>query len=118
LKGTVVEERFGAIDFIHPVLNKAVRTISGRYILSEEKRLSYNGREVLYILGCAVADTSCCGPGGCSYAMVPGYIKSWKYKTDGGDLSVSRVQPIRDEGDRSEIRWLIMQKEPVQQVDF
>ena len=113
-----VEGQFAPIDFIHPVLDKAVETISGHYILSQEKRLSYNGREVLYFIGCAVVDTSCCGPGGCYYALVPGYIKDWKYKTDGGDLSVSSVQPIRDKGDQSEIRWLIMQKEPVQQVDF
>ena len=106
------------IDFIHPVLNKAVRTISGHYILSREKRLPYNGREVLYLIGCAVVDSSCCGPGGCSYALVPGYIKDWKYKTDGGDLSVSRVQPIRDAGDQSQIRQMIMKVESVQQVNF
>jgi hypothetical protein len=113
-----VEEQFAPIDFIHPVLNKAIRTISGCYILSQEKRMSYNGREVLYLIGCAVIDTSCCGPGGCSYAQVPGYIKDWKYKTDGGDLSVSCVQPIRDTDDQVEIRRLIMKEDSVQQVNF
>lgn len=113
-----MEERFGAIDFIHPVLNKAVRTISGRYILTQEKRLSYDDGEVLYFLGCAAVDSSCCGPGGCSYALVPGYIKDWKYKATDGGLAVSRVQPIRNEDEQSEIRWQIMQKEPTQQVDF
>ena len=113
-----VEGQFAPIDFIHPVLDKAVETISGHYILGQEKRLSYNGREVLYFIGCAVVDTSCCGPGGCSYALVPGYIKDWKYKVGSGDLSVSRVEPIRDAGVQSEIRRLIMNKDPVQQVDF
>ena len=113
-----MEGQLAPIDFIHPVLNRAVRTISGHYILSQEKRLSYNGRHVLYFIGCAVVDTSCCGPGGCSYALVPGYIKEWKYKTGDGDLSVSRLAPIRDADDQSEIRRMIMKKESVQQVDF
>jgi hypothetical protein len=118
LKGVPVEGQFVPIDFIHPVLNKAVRTISGHYILSQEKRLSYNGRQVLYLIGCAVVDASCCGPGGCTYAMVPGYIKEWKYKTGRDDLLVSRVEPIRDADVQSEIRRLILKKESVQQVNF
>jgi hypothetical protein len=118
LKGMPVEEQSTLIDFIHPVLNKAVRSISGHYILGQEKRLSYSGREVLYFIGCAVVDASCCGPGGCSYALVPGYVKDWKYKTGSDDLSVSRVEPIRDAGVQSGIRRVIMKKEPVQQVDF
>jgi hypothetical protein len=113
-----VEGQDAPIDFIHPVLNKAVRSISGHYIVSQEKRMSYNGREVLYLIGCAVVDTSCCGPGGCSYALVPGYVKDWKYKTGSDDLCVSRVEPIRDANVQSEIRRVIMKKEPVQQVDF
>jgi hypothetical protein len=118
LKGMPVEGQFAPIDFIHPVLNKAVRTISGHYLLSQEKRLPFNGREVLYFIGCAVVDTSCCGPGGCSYALVPGYVKDWKYKTGINDLSVSRVEPIRDAGDQSIIRQVIMKTESVQQVNF
>ena len=113
-----MEGQDAPIDFIHPVLNQAVRSISGHYILSQEKRLSYGGREVLYLIGCAVVDASCCGPGGCSYALVPGYVKDWKYKTGSGDLSVSRVEPIRDAGVQSGIRRVIMKKESVQQVDF
>jgi hypothetical protein len=113
-----VEGQNAPIDYIHPVLNQAVRSISGHYIVSQEKRMSYNGREVLYLIGCAVVDTSCCGPGGCSYALVPGYVKDWKYKTGSDDLCVSRVEPIRDANVQSEIRRVIMKKEPVQQVDF
>jgi hypothetical protein len=118
LKGEPVEGQSVPKDFIHPVLNKAVRTISGHYILSQEKRLSYKGRQVLYLVGCAVVDASCCGPGGCTYALVPGYIEEWKYKTGCDDLFVSRVEPIRDADVQSEIRRLIIKKESVQQVNF
>ena len=106
------------MDFVHPVLDEAVRTIGGHYILSQEKRLFYEGREVLYFIGSAVVDTSCCGPGGCSYALVPGYVRDWKYKTGSDGLFVSRVEPIRDTGVQSEIRRLIMKKDSVQQVNF
>ena len=118
LKGMPVAGQFDSIDFIHPVLNQAVRTISGHYILSREKRLSYNGREVLYFIGCAMVDASCCGPGGCSYALVPGYVKQWKYRLTLENLTVTEVDPIRNRNVQEELRRLIKEKEPVQQVDF
>ena len=105
-------------DFVHPDLNAEIRTISGHYVLSRERRLTFNNRKVLYFIGCATVDSSCCGAGGCAYALVPGYIREWKYIKDSGDLSVSRVEPIRDAGTQSEIRRLILEKEPVQQVNF
>jgi hypothetical protein len=118
LKGMPVAGQLAPIDFIHPVLNRAVRTISGHYILSQEKRLSYSGRHVLYFIGCAVVDTSCCGPGGCSYALVPGYVKQWKYRLTPDNLSVTQVNPIRNKDVQKALQRLIMEKEPVQQVDF
>ncbi len=111
-------EQADFIDFIHPVLNAEIRTISGHYVLNRERRLAFNDRKVLYFIGCAIVDSSCCGEGGCAYALVPGFIREWKYKKSSGDLSVSRVEPIRDAGAQSEIRRLILKKDPVQQVNF
>mgnify|MGYP000544297195 CR=1 FL=1 len=113
-----MEGQDAPIDFIHPVLNKAVRSISGHYIVSQEKRMSYNGREVLYLIGCAFVDTSCCGPGGCSYALVPGYVKQWKYRFTPENLPVTQVDPIWNTDVQKALRRLIKQKEPVQQVNF
>jgi hypothetical protein len=105
-------------DYIHPVLNQEIRTISGHYILSRENRLPFNDRQVLYFIGCAVVDSSCCGTGGCAYALVPGYIRQWKYKLNAGNLSVTQVEPIRDKTDRQALRRLIKKKESIQQVNF
>ena len=113
-----MQKKSGGEDFVHPVLNEEVRTISGHYILSQEKRLSYNGREVLYYLGCAMVDASCCGPGGCTYAMVPGYIEQWKYRVNSDDRWVTQVKPLRDKAEQEKLRRLIKEKEPVQQVNF
>ncbi|MEE9497185.1 MAG: hypothetical protein V3V39_11715 [Desulfobacterales bacterium] len=105
-------------DYIHPVLNEEIRTISGHYILRTENRLPFNDRQVLYFIGCAVVDSSCCGTGGCAYALVPGYIRQWKYKLNAGNLSVTKVELIRDKGDRQQLGQLIKEKEGVQQVNF
>ena len=113
-----MEGQFALKDFIHPVINEEVRTISGYYVLARENRFAFNGREVLYYIGCAIVDSSCCAPGGCAYALVPGYIRQWKYKLNPENLSVSQVEPIRDTGDQAEIRRLIIKKDAVQQVNF
>jgi hypothetical protein len=111
-------EHSDCIDFTHPLLNEEVRTISGLYILSQEKRLSYNGREILYYVGCAMVDASCCGPGGCTYALVPGYIEQWRYRVNSDERWVSRVKPLRRKAEQEKLRRLIKEKEPVQQVNF
>ena len=113
-----MEDRFVLKDYIHPVLNQEIRTISGHYILSIENRLRFNDRQVLYFIGCAVVDSSCCGTGGCAYALVPGYIRQWKYKLNAGHLWVTQVEPIRDKADRQALRLLIKEEEGVQQVNF
>ena len=113
-----MEGQFALKDFIHPVINEEVRTISGYYVLARENRFAFNGREVLYYIGCAIVDSSCCAAGGCAYALVPGYIRQWKYKLNPENLSVSQVEPIRDKDYQEELRRLIKEKESVQQVNF
>jgi hypothetical protein len=111
-------EPTGLIDFIHPVLNEEVRTIGGYYLLNREKRLLFGGREVLCYLGCAVVDASCCGPAGCNYALVPGYIKQWKYRRDPDNRWITQVAPLRDKVEQEKLRRLIKENERVQQVNF
>jgi hypothetical protein len=118
LKGMLMEGQSAFKDYIHPVLNEEIRTISGHYILSRENRLPFNHRQVLYFIGGALADSSCCGTGGCAFVWVPGYIRQWKYKLDPDNLSVTQVEPIRNKNDQEELRLLIKEKEQVQQVNF
>jgi hypothetical protein len=66
----------------------------------------------------SLIDTSCCAPTGCKYAIVPGYILGWRYRTNDDSLPVTEVQPIRDEEIRKEITDLIKQTEFVQHVEF
>ena len=106
------------VDFIHPELNKTVRAIGGEYLFIKEEVLSYKDRNVLYLVGCAIFDTTCCGTGGCCYARVPGFIRDSKYKTGEDGRPISSVTPIADPLEQKEIRSAIGSRETVQQVEF
>ncbi len=76
------------MDYTHEVGNE-VRSISGTYSLEKEDIIEVKGKEILYAVGTALLDTSCCGPWGCRYVLVPGYLKQWKYRTNEKGLPVS-----------------------------
>jgi hypothetical protein len=106
------------VDHAHLELNREFEFISGSYSLTEEGRLPYRGREVLYMVGVAILDRTCCGSGGCRFLNVPGYLLDWRYRTDGEGKPVSRVEPILDAAERSEIRRLLECDFPHSQVNF
>jgi hypothetical protein len=105
-------------DFVHPQLGREVTAIGGHYVFTREIRLPCDGREILYLVGYAVLDTTCCGVGGCAYVVVPGYIKKWKYKFDRNDFPISKVESIRNRIDQKQVRNLIQKREMVFQVNF
>jgi len=85
--------------------------ISGYYIPQQEKRLSYEGREVLYVVGQAIVESSCCGTGNWKYVIVPGYLAGWQTGKNEAGLAVSDVEPIRDDETRAKLRRLIEKAE-------
>jgi hypothetical protein len=99
-------------------LNKEIRSISGGYELDMEGKLEIHGEEILYVVGNAVVDSSCCGVGGCRYALVPGYVREFKTRQDEQGLWVSEVEPIVDRKTRQEITRILKEMEIVQQVQF
>jgi hypothetical protein len=105
-------------EFVHDKLEEEINAIGGHYYFTDEVRMPFQGREVLYLVGGAVFDRTCCGYTGFGYVLVPGYILDWKYKTNEHGLPVSRLEPVRSEDEREEIQTLIRQKESVQQVKF
>lgn len=105
-------------EYIHEKMNQEIETISGHYMFYKEVRLPFNNREILYIVGSAVVDKSCCGPGGCGFALVPGYIVSWESRIDNQGRYVSEVEPISDQSTQKEVNQLIEKTEIVTQVQF
>ena len=105
-------------EFIHYDINEAVRAIGGEYTLTKEVKLPFEGEEVLYITGFAVFDTSCCGAGGCGYAIVPGFIKEWKIGFSESNRPISKVRPITEPDTQKKIEAIIKKAEMVQEVRF
>lgn len=106
------------VEYVHQDLNQQVTAIGGHYVLVKEVRLPFHGREILYLVGHAAFDTTCCGAGGCAYALVPGFVASWQSSRTEDSLAVSQVEPIHDAAAQTEIRRLIERVETVQQVRF
>ncbi len=106
------------VKYTHLELNKEISCVAGFYTPQKEVRLKYNGREVLYVIGRAVIESSCCGVGNWGYALVPGYIVSWQSRINEAGLPVSEVEPISDEETRNNIRQVIQANEVVSQIEF
>lgn len=99
-------------------LNTEIRSISGGYNLIEEGKNEFEGREILYAVGNAIVDSACCGTYGCYFALVPGYVVNWKFKRNDAGISVSVVEPIRDEQVKKEIEKTLRILKGVAQVMF
>jgi hypothetical protein len=105
-------------DFAHPRLGQEVTAIGGHYVFGKEIRMPFHGREILYFVGYAVLDSTCCGVGGVAYVLVAGFIQQWKLKKNQNECFVSRIQPIRDQATQEEVSRVIRKKEMVYQVSF
>ncbi len=108
----------GKKDFVHLSLDEEIRTISGHFTFKEENRLTYDGREILYLTGYGVTDSSCCGVMGCTFSYVPGFIVQWHYRQDENSSPVSLIEPIEDEAVQKEVAQIIQEREKSQQVNF
>jgi hypothetical protein len=106
------------VEYVHQSLNQEITAIGGHYVLVKEARLPYRGREILYLVGHAAFDTTCCGAGGCAYALVPGFVTSWRSSETKDGLATSQLEPIGAPDVQNDIRQLIEQMETVQQVIF
>ncbi len=105
-------------EFVHPKIGEEIVAISGRYQVIKEGLLSYDEREVLYLIGFAAFDSSCCGEGGCGYALVAGFVNALRAREHESGAKISLVAPIIDESPRKEIEALLMANEFVNQVNF
>ncbi len=105
--------------YTHLELDKDVEIgIGGYYTPQKEVRLRYDGSEVLYVIGKAVVESSCCGTGNWIYAIVPGYIINWQNTKNEAGLPVSEVEPISDDKAREDIRQIIETSESVAPIGF
>lgn len=107
-----------AVEFTHPVLNEQVSAIGGHYVFTREVRAVFAGKEVLYYTGYFVMDRSCCGVGGCAYALVAGFVQDWHCASAADGRPVSRVRPVTDSKWQENIAAGIKKADPMTQVSF
>ena len=86
--------------------------------MTEEGTIRLQGKEVLYFVGVAGLDASCCGRGGCAFIKVPGVL-SGAGKRDATGRFISEVSPIAEEEDRKRVSRILKEKYPeVTQIEF
>ena len=106
-------------QYIHPELNEKVEFFGGSYLFCEEGRLSYQGKEVFYLVGMACVESSCCGARGCAFIKVPGYVFSWKQRMDEHGQVLSEIERIEDQESQKEISKILEEKHPgFSQIEF
>ncbi len=106
------------MDYVHQELEQEIQSISGSYTPLKELMLQHDSRDVLSVIGISVVDTACCGSGSFSYATVPGYVLTWKERTNESGLSVSKTEPIRDEMARRKVSEILRETENIYNVNF
>jgi len=105
--------------YTHPQLDAQVTAIGGTYVFTGEQTMVFQDERVLVFTGHAVMDTACCGAGGgCTYALVPGFIDTYRYQKNADGRWLSRVRCIRDAAIRKSITAMVIDRSRVQQVQF
>jgi len=103
--------------YVHEIA-KEVRSIGARYEFDKEAFLETEGRWILYAVGNAVVDSSCCGFWGCRYCLVAGSVVRFKFAVDEHGNSLSEVTPITDLAERQQVVEVLKRKEGASQVIF
>ena len=105
-------------EYAHVALNKEIASLAGHYTLQKEVRLRYKNREVLYILGHAAIESSCCGISNYEYVIVPGYIISWRNEKNDYGVLTSEVERISDGATKKELNRIISKRENTANIEF
>jgi hypothetical protein len=99
-------------------LGTEVQAPWGYYQPLEAGTLDYAGKLVLYTLGSACVETSCCGKGSWSYARVEGYIVTGAQPWQLGSSGPTEVDTVENVQDRVAITMLLGEEHPGIRVEF
>lgn len=107
-------------------LGTEVQAPWGYYQPEEQGTLDYGGRPVLYTLGSACIEASCCGKGSWDYARVEGYVVTGAPGAGArgapakasGDSNPTELDTVENPKDRAAIAKLVEEKHPGVRVEF
>jgi len=105
-------------QYVHLPLGQDVEFLAGYYTIIEEGRLPYDGREVLYTVGQAKVEASCCGSASFHFINVPGYVVTWHSHRDAKGAPVSEIEPIEATEERLAIRGMLEERYPASLIDL
>jgi hypothetical protein len=91
---------------------------SGYYQPLEEALIDYHDRPVLYVLGVACIEASCCGTGDWQYLRVEGYVVQGGRGRGGKVESPVEIETIEDEGEKRAIGELLLERHPGAKIEF
>ena len=93
--------------------------VNGGYELGEVKQMTIGGRDILYRVGSAMLDNSCCGNFGCGFGLVIGERIGDVRAATASEAAVSQVRELSsDAPDAETIRNTLMQHEALGVVNF
>jgi len=105
------------MKFVHPLLNHEVDAIGGHYLISKEALLQDGNENILYFLGHAITDRTCCGTGGCGYAIIAGHVIAYRTGMNEDGRYVSEIMPVSKRR-FEELTGMMKREEGVIQVHF
>lgn len=108
------------VQYSRDELGGEIQAPWGYYQPLEEGSLEYGSRQVLYTLGSACIEVSCCGHGSWEYARVEGYVVDGGTASPGGDAEGATIEleTIESAEQRAEISKLIQEQYPGVRVEF
>lgn len=105
-------------NFKHFAIGEEIRSAAGGYIVQKEALAKIGEKEILYYTASAFFDTSCCGAGGCGYAIVAGYVTKYQFNQDKNGTLLTEVETVESENEKEEIKKILLDKENLDQVVF
>jgi hypothetical protein len=99
-------------------LGNEVVAPSGYYQPLEEAFLDYSDKRLVYILGTACIDASCCGTSSWKYLRVEGYVVESNLSQGQSEGTGLEIETIEDAGDRAAISSLLLDRHPGVRIEF
>lgn len=91
---------------------------SGYYQPLEEGFAEFRGRRLLYTLGCACIEASCCGIGSWEYLRVEGYVVENSVPENERGAKEIEIDTIETAEERAVISKLLLDKHPGVRIEF
>ena len=107
-RATYVPEDFGT-EVVVP---------SGYYQPIKEDLVAFDGKQVLYVLGSACVEASCCGIGSWAYVRVEGFVVGEEDPGDESDRKSTQIDTITAERDKAAIGALLLDRHPGARIEF